>query len=200
MTKYNILLFFILVIFFPIQSFSQSCEEDLSDCRETLQQIIEVTHFSKETNSKEFVDWWKRKWFHGRPLGVILVNYQLNLLKPDKEEDGYKIYTLPGDKDISIILEIPFPKPGQTDTDSCISNKSKLKVSKNETGLLIDLNPYCGESYGPDEVDIALYWISIKEKPIIEIGTNGPACVPNMLYVYNKDKGKYELAAEQCGG
>jgi hypothetical protein len=200
MTKYNILLFLILVFIFPIQSFSQSCEEDLADCRETLRQLVDVTHFSKETNSKDFVDWWKSKWTHGRPLGIIRVDYKLNLLKPVKEEDGYKIYTLPDDGDISIILEVPLPKPGQTDTDSCNSNKSKLKVSKGDTGLLIDLNPYCDESYGPDEVDIALYWISIKQKPIVEIGTNGPACVPVMLYIYNKEKGKYELAAEQCGG
>lgn len=200
MNKYNILLFLILVIFLPIKSFSQSCEEDLADCRETLRQIVDVTHFSKETNSGDFVDWWKRKWFHGRPLGIIRVDYHLNLLKPDKIEDRYKIFTLPGDNEISIVLEIPFPKPEQTDTGSCTSNKSKLKGSKSEAGLLIDLNPYCNESYGPDEVNIALYWTSIKEKPIVEIGTNGPACVPVMLYVYNKNNRKYELAAEQCGG
>ena len=199
--KFKLYILFIpFILIYPYTSKAQSCEQDLTYCCDILQDVVNVTHFNKDTNNGEIIKWWKRKWIHGRPLGLIKVNYHLDKLVPDIKDNNYETYILPGDKNISVILQVPISKLGENPPYECYSNESILKSSENNSGLMIDLNPYCSETYGPDEVNITLYWISLKDKPIIEIDTNGPACVPAMLYIFNETKKSYELAAEKCGG
>jgi len=171
----------------------------LDYCQNTLKAITKTTSFTCQSTLDDIVRWWNKEWFHGRALGLISVNYQLKDLSPNSRRGGHEIYILPGDKEESIILEVPTVNPNEEYTQ-CWQKKSILRASTNNPGLSIDLNPYCSEAYGVDEVDLSLYWISLKEKPIIEIVTNGPACVPATLYVYNKTKKSYERAAEKCGG
>ena len=75
-----------------------------------------------------------------------------------------------------------------------------LRVAGRGKGIAVDLNPWCSEIYGLDEVDIRLFWLSADEVPLVEIVTNGPACVPAVLYRFSERTGAYEKAAENCGG
>lgn len=200
--KRDLPLAFTLILLAPSVLFSQSSETHLPYCQNILTDLAESAYFSQDTSTHEFATWWKRKWILGRPIGIIKVDYELHRVEPIKEDGEFETYLLPGEEDISIALEVPVAKPKNEDdfVPECASNKSKLKSSKTDKGLLVDLNPYCSESYGPNEVDITLYWISINEKPLISISTNGPACIPAMLYTYNPNIAQYELAAEKCGG
>ena len=62
----------------------------------------------------------------------------------------------------------------------------------------VSLNPYCDETYGPDEVDLALYWLPGAEWPLIDVTINGPACVPSDLLRHDPAAGRYVLAREAC--
>ena len=176
-----------------------SCEQQLNYCQNTLKETTKDTYFTNQSTQDDIVRWWKKGWFHGRALGLIKVDYRLEDLTPFSKQGGYETYILPGDKGISIFLKIPTVKADEEYTQ-CLKKKAILKASANEPGLKIDLNPYCSESYGANEVDFSLYWVSLKEKPIVELVTNGPACVPASLYVYDKTKKSYMPAAEKCGG
>lgn len=199
-TDYTLLPALVVLLLLPVNSFSQTCEKELSYCRNTIRELVDPAHFNKKTTRQEFVNWWNRKWIHGRPLGIIKADYHLDKIKPSSAGKMFNTYTLPGDTKISVIIEIPTEKPGEEYPAKCASNTARLKASLKDEGLSINLNPHCSESYGQDEVSISLYWISLKNKPLVEIVTNGPACVPAMLYIYNETSHKYELAAKKCGG
>lgn len=190
---------FVLVLL-PINSFSQSCEENLSDCRNILGEASSITYFSNHSTQQDFISWWSKKWIHGKPLGIIKADYILGKIEPSYTDKTTSTYTIPGDKGISIILVIPSEKLEDEHSYKCYSNKSILRSSLEDGGLPINLNPNCSEIYGPDEVNITLYWMTIDKKPLVEIETNGPACVPAMLYQYNEKANTYKLVAEKCGG
>jgi len=80
----------------------------------------------------------------------------------------------------------------------CAQDRSWVVVSPENAWSEIDLNPYCAESYGEDEIKLALYWMRAAGKPYLEVVTNGQDCVPRKLYGWDKKAGKYILKAETC--
>ncbi len=74
----------LFIVLFSRIGASESCQKDLDYCRSTLEAFVKPTHFQKDSTTKDIVNWWKQKWFHGRPFGLIKADYYLQHMTPDK--------------------------------------------------------------------------------------------------------------------
>ncbi len=198
----------VVIVFLSLAFLVTGCQgrkiADLESQVNHYRQIVEArnktTVFPKGATQGDVVKWWKDSWLIGRALGLMIMDLELQHLKPVQSGKGYETYTLYKDARIEILLDVPTETMGEGVPTKCEKNRSMLRVAGRPKGLAVDLNPRCSESYGLDEVDIRLLWLSVDEAPLVEIVTNGPACVPGVLYRFNDRAGSYEKAAEKCGG
>ncbi len=108
---------------------------------------------------------------------IILVNPR-NILKDKANKNGF----------INYIKEQKI----------CIDDHSWIVLLPENLWIPTELNPYCTVVYGEDEIDIVLYWCSDSIKPIIEIVTDHPACIPHYLFVWDHTKNAYRAVGEKC--
>lgn len=120
-----------------------------------------------------------------------------------------KVFVLYSDKRSSILLATPKNILKGMDEGSgafyaaygkCSRDKAWIVLLPENRWTEVEVNPYCAESYAPEEIDILLYWSSGHERPFVEFVTNGPACIPGYLYGFEKKTQRYRLLAEKCGG
>lgn len=190
----------LILIFPPLLMAESHCETSLTQCQNLIKEITKTVHFSKDYTQQDIINWWKSEWFHGEPLGVLSARYKLSLMQPDRTTKGSNIYLIPDNGISSITLQIPNEQPSGDYPWSCIQNKSKIGLKDDIKLTDIYLNPSCSESYGPDEVEIQLFWLNVFDPPLIEIVSNGPACIPVHLFAYDKFSESYKLAAKMCDG
>ena len=196
-----------IIIFLSLVFLVAGCQggkiADLESQVNHYQQIVEARNktfvFPKGATREDVVNWWKSSWITGRALGLMIMDLELQHLKPSSAK-GYDTYTLYKSARNEILLDVPTAAMENGIPTTCGSNRSILRVAGRGKGAAVELNPWCSEVYGIDEVDIRLFWLSADEVPLVEIVTNGPACVPAVLYRFNDRTGSYEKAAENCGG
>jgi hypothetical protein len=175
---------------------------------ETVQELRNrETFFTKDSSAADVVRWWE--FFRGRAYGLFGKEYRLDRMEPLKVREGFHTYTLhdmkANGKSIRVLLDVPTEAWGENafqggEMPSCFKNNSILRAGGDMKGVAADLNPHCSDGYAISEVNIAVFWISPEKYPLIEIVTNGPACVPAYLYSYDRAKGRYVLAKEDCSG
>lgn len=160
-----------------------------------------VTVFTKESSSNDIILWWNRSWIKGRALGLNMMSNKLDQTAPTNEKDKSEIYSFKLNGDMCVELKISTLAPGkEMPPYKCSDNRSEIYIKGDRNKLKIDLNPYCDESYDISEVDIAFYWMAHLKYPLVEITTNGPACIPSTLYEYSVNNRIYKKAAFKCGG
>lgn len=174
-------------------------ESQVNHCQQIVEARNKTFMFSRGATQGDVVKWWKSTWITGRALGLMIMDLELQHLKPSTAK-GYATYTLYKDTRNEILLDVPLAAMEDRNPAPCMNNRSQLRVAGKGKGIAVDVNPWCNEVYGIDEVDIRLFWLSANEAPLVEIVTNGPACVPAVLYRLNDRTGSYEKAAENCGG
>lgn len=198
----------VIVAFLSLAFLINGCQggkiADLESQVNHYQQIVEARNktivFPEGATQEDVVKWWKDSWLTGHALGLMILDLELQHLRPVRHGTGYETYTLYKSARNEILLDVPTEAMGDERPAKCENNRSMLRVSGRPKGLAVDLNPRCSEVYGFDEVDIRLFWLSADEVPLVEIVTNGLACVPATLYRFNDRTGTYEKAAEKCGG
>ena len=123
------------------------------------------------------------------PMGEVFLLFEeresvVLLITPENIVKGAKV----GDKNADLIMS------------KCNSDKSLIATLPENSWSEIDLSPYCLEFYGFNrkDIDIQLYWVGYFQKPLIEIITNGPACVPHDLYGWDVKMKRYRKIAQKC--
>jgi len=179
----------------------------LENCERNLKRINKTFVFDKESTVADFAKWWKETEATGTTLGIRTMRQQLQHIRPTEIKKGYETYSLFEDVNTKIYLDVPGEKWGdveenieETGEPRCMKNKSFLRISGYGSGTQVDLNPYCSEGYTMAEVDIRLYWLPLMRWPLIEVITNGAACVPAALYQFTETTKAYKKVAEWCGG
>lgn len=155
----------------------------------------------------DFMEWWEHTAYteaHARPpRGVrhvrvlfeelIPATSALSALPSKFNAKAWVSLVLTTPPDISITLLVPIDKPKDFAPDaSCLREKSWLRAGTSDAWTAVELNPYCNSAYGPDEVDLNLYWLKGEEYPCIEIVTNHPAYVPIYLFQFDHKMKSYK--------
>ena len=86
-----------------------------------------------------------------------------------------------------------------SESDSLDTN-SRIRLLPGGAWTSIDCQPFSNDVYGPDEVSFRLFWIAGQTVPLLEIMTNGPACVPAYLYAFDSRLHQFVLKGKACGG
>ena len=162
-----------------------------------------------------FLDWWESNlWIRARaplPEGITSERHSLQSLPPYDgavdlvdfvvEADSVQLLALTSTASRTWILVVPWAEPETGEEwERCLRWKSLLVPSDGGRPVIIDLNPWCNEVYGPNEVDFAVYRVVGLRDPWVEMVTNGPACVPAFLYGYSAGATGFEKIGESCGG
>lgn len=183
--------------------------------------VLALPAFAEDS---DFVSWWKQvatpeqfkqgenRYYHKllKLKFTGLEEYRGPVGKPTTISKGIEnVFVLFSDKRSTILLAAPkdITKGMEVGSEAfyaayskCSGDKAWLVLLPENRWTEVEVNPYCSESYGPDEIDILLYWAAGHERPFVEFVTNGPACIPGYLYGFEKKTRRYRLLAEQCGG
>lgn len=158
------------------------------------------------SSAQDIIEWWAKKCgFPPEPYCVSptstgeLVIHKVNLDKliPVDTKGGYSTYNLTSPDFETVIIEIPAERAEAEYPATCYGNKSRIRFESSDY-LDIYLNPFCSETYLSGEVDFVLYGTKRSRVPLLEVTTNGPACIPSSLFVFDVQQGKFKLAAERC--
>jgi hypothetical protein len=99
----------------------------------------------------------------------------------------------------TLVVWIPTDSAGFPEGNQrCAEHRTWLGVVPGRQWAAIELTPYCSETYGPAEVDFALFWVGGEWWPHVEVTWNGPACIPAALYRYDRAARRYILARQAC--
>lgn len=173
---------------------------------------------------KEFIAWWKNdglqeKAADGSKYFRKKIELNFNALEEEKirtikkpvavKKDIERVLLLYKQKNLTLLLITP-PNIMKNETTideqyyetmrKCADDRSWIVAVPGNAWSEVDLNPYCKDSYGEDEIGIILYWVGGANRPLIEIVTNGPACVPHQLYGWDRKANKYILKEIKCTG
>ncbi len=154
---------------------------------------------SAPAGEKEFIAWWKNSNVQDKRRAVR---------KPLAITKGVEaVLHLHAQKNMTILLMTPVNIMKNITTvddryyeamQKCSGDRSWIVLAPENVWSEVDLNPYCAESYGEDEISFVLYWVDSGGKPFIDIVTNGPACASHKLYGWDRKGGKYVLKADKC--
>ena len=166
---------------------------------------------ARHKSQAEFIAWWKVPHFETAAL------YRFSDLLPSsldavgtpapiehQDQVGY-VYEIPNE---SSFLAIPHKRLEPLNEgcsgnslarfNLCEDDHSWLIVGDERRWVPIDFNPYCSLTYGDEDLSINFFYFANTRRPLIEITTNGPACVPHYLYGWDESVMTYKQLGYKC--
>ena len=164
-------------------------------------------------DSSAFLAWWDRTlWTRTHlfpPAGVeredhvytSLPTYtgSIDLTSIDARADSLEVRVLHQAAAATWLLVVPWIRLDRVeDLEGCVY-KSWLVSTAGGAPFELAFFPYCAQTYGADE-EFTLYRLSAGALPWIELGTNGPACIPVFLIRFDEVAERFVLERDECGG
>jgi hypothetical protein len=165
-----------------------------------------------QTDTAQLRGWWRRTRFTERVRIVMpdveSLEYRFDSLvcvptyekycPPELLNTKFEVRRIESNINDTIIIFVP-RKTLQQESKIDVHNSYLWVVGKN-AWTPIELDPYGSDCYSTKEVTIVLFWLQKEKFPLIELTTNGPACVPTFLFWFSEKDNCYELIEHQCGG
>lgn len=127
---------------------------------------------------------------------------------PDYPVDAFETYVLSDQDGVTLYLLVPTDRGGadREPSDACDENRTLLLAAGSDAGAELQANPHCWwwvemGGAGLEDLDFHLYWLRGESYPLVELVTDGPACIPVYLYRFDADDRRYRLVAggPTCG-
>lgn len=158
-----------------------------------------------KVDSLHFYNWWETTAYENShdklPSGVHSLPIPLNKAKLLKNiqtslpegciKKYYVFYIIYKTSKNSIVIAL---------SKDSSQKKSWLKVLPFDEWIPIDVYPFTSDCYGTNEVDFRMFWLTKESLPLLEITTNGPACVPMDLFKFDFKEKIYKRVKHLCGG